>query len=982
MLHEVLLSLLGHPGSIIQEEEPTGSATSDGLKSGSTFRVPDTITFLTATERAAINRVVGIGSIYRDLRKFVTPRALLWEEGGCSASGVDASSGREGDGLYLRALKLGVVEVLDEYAERVAEVERDVMTDPTLTLARVYAGVREYTSVLPAVAEACVAVTGDQGRGRLKGPQLLEILHERSHFGAPDVRQRLRRLVWYCSQVLMNQCVSWLLHGLVVDPCNEFFVQKNAQPNGGSVRPALSAGFDGLGNERHAAFEEGDEAASRRVDDWGGEEEWNSTYTVRLALVPTTFVPHRLAQKMLFVGKVVRVLRQASPQDISAQQTAPFAGWPSEPGMKVSSPKAALKRDGAGGGGSGGMGVSEAEVLELTQRWSDLCDRESFNLLAVERAVHEAHALVDRRLYRLLVNVSGFEKHVAILKGLFLMGHGALFHSFFDKARMAMRTPAGDRAVLDLNMWLAAAAEDNEGGHASLPSSENALSRAIIALDPSGFTCKTFHDLAKQGFCVTGRARPIPKKSGVCLCPGGPDTRPPPKEPPSSAPPGPEPRIGPGGGSLWYTSDRELPRGFMSSVAFRCDRTQHNAKESSGEEKGAGPVGGWGSVSLVIHNHRPSLAAGGERGGEDGRGGEAAAVPNSLSVRLEPDGDGGGQVELRWNPHLPPSFPPSATGASSDFRVISLDDPSAGRGSQLRTLGHATLPRSCGLSLGHVNYLAVDYALGEVRPTRKPRGDEEEAASGKEARPSARLRVFVNDPGRLGSAVLSVAVDLWALIEMGGGRAFVGVSAEGPWKTTLRQWEFRLGSAAAAGKTSGPLGGIGSGPKVEKMVEAMDSWNGLCLDYSGQTNNEKAWLGPLWMLRARMAFFVTNLAFYLQVDVVEAAHTVLKAKLETVRDFVSLQRAHQDMLSTLRAKFYLDNLEISQGLGRALRHVLRFCCLFALHGDVKDISSSEVTALHQAFQDEMKILIPVLERLAKELAMRLDFNGHFSVEVL
>ena len=122
----------------------------------------------------------------------------------------------------------------------------------------------------------------------------------------------------------------------------------------------------------------------------------------------------------------------------------------------------------------------------------------------------------------------------------------------------------------------------------------------------------------------------------------------------------------------------------------------------------------------------------------------------------------------RWNPHLPPSFPPSATGASSDFRVISLDDPSAGRGSQLRTLGHATLPRSCGLSLGHVNYLAVDYALGEVRPTRKPRGDEEEAASGKEARPSARLRVFVNDPGRLGSAVLSVAVDLWALIEMGG----------------------------------------------------------------------------------------------------------------------------------------------------------------------------------------------------------------------
>ena len=68
----------------------------------------------------------------------------------------------------------------------------------------------------------------------------------------------------------------------------------------------------------------------------------------------------------------------------------------------------------------------------------------------------QAHALVDRRLYRLLVNVSGFEKHVAILKGLFLMGHGALFHSFFDKASMAMRTPAGDRCEQDcdlLTLW-------------------------------------------------------------------------------------------------------------------------------------------------------------------------------------------------------------------------------------------------------------------------------------------------------------------------------------------------------------------------------------------------------------------------------------------------------------------------------------------------------------------------------------------------
>lgn len=59
--------------------------------------------------------------------------------------------------------------------------------DETLNAAHTVFFVPQYTSILPAVAEACVAATADRERGRLKGAQVLEILHERSHFGAPDV---------------------------------------------------------------------------------------------------------------------------------------------------------------------------------------------------------------------------------------------------------------------------------------------------------------------------------------------------------------------------------------------------------------------------------------------------------------------------------------------------------------------------------------------------------------------------------------------------------------------------------------------------------------------------------------------------------------------------------------------------------------------------------------------------------------------------
>ena len=156
MLHEVLLALLGHTGSIIQEEPAIarsagheGAGEGDGgvssSSSCSSFRVPETITFLTPTERAAINRVVGVGKIYRDLRHFSTRKVPTWVDGRNSAFGdrVGAVARIEEEGLYMRALKLGVEELLDEYANRVAEVEKEVMTDPTQTVARVHAGVRE-----------------------------------------------------------------------------------------------------------------------------------------------------------------------------------------------------------------------------------------------------------------------------------------------------------------------------------------------------------------------------------------------------------------------------------------------------------------------------------------------------------------------------------------------------------------------------------------------------------------------------------------------------------------------------------------------------------------------------------------------------------------------------------------------------------------------------------------------------------------------
>lgn len=60
------------------------------------------------------------------------------------------------------------------------------------------------------------------------------------------------------------------------------------------TRPNLAANLDDASHDRASGLDRGVEVpVSGGVGDWSTEEEWNSTYTVRLQLVPSSFVPHR-----------------------------------------------------------------------------------------------------------------------------------------------------------------------------------------------------------------------------------------------------------------------------------------------------------------------------------------------------------------------------------------------------------------------------------------------------------------------------------------------------------------------------------------------------------------------------------------------------------------------------------------------------------------------------------------------------------------
>jgi hypothetical protein len=45
------------------------------------------------------------------------------------------------------------------------------------------------------------------------------------------------------------------------------------------------------------------------ADDDAKDDEWNAVYTLRISMLPCSYFPPSLAEKILFIGKAVRVLQ-------------------------------------------------------------------------------------------------------------------------------------------------------------------------------------------------------------------------------------------------------------------------------------------------------------------------------------------------------------------------------------------------------------------------------------------------------------------------------------------------------------------------------------------------------------------------------------------------------------------------------------------------------------------------------------------------
>jgi gamma-tubulin complex component 4 len=91
-----------------------------------------------------------------------------------------------------------------------------------MTIPQVQQKLAIYAQMFPALISLMEEIE-DLG---LKGGELLNTIHKRCVSGNPIVKSMFTKILYCCHRVFFHQINAWIVHGQLVDLCEEFFIHK------------------------------------------------------------------------------------------------------------------------------------------------------------------------------------------------------------------------------------------------------------------------------------------------------------------------------------------------------------------------------------------------------------------------------------------------------------------------------------------------------------------------------------------------------------------------------------------------------------------------------------------------------------------------------------------------------------------------------------------------------------------------------------
>eukprot|EP00040_Diaphanoeca_grandis_P015221 m.77392 g.77392 ORF g.77392 m.77392 type:complete len:619 (-) comp25009_c3_seq1:89-1945(-) len=249
MWHEVLLALSGHNGDIFTQKAP-----------GDPLEVLPAIPFLHKSERQMLDKICSIGHLYAELDEFVTWPPL-----------------NKPEGQYIRALRIGVDAQLATYRNTLLAIETKVNKQPDLPISNLYNALEEWYLLFPPLTKTLSEITHDE----YMGAKIMDLMQRNGSCGIRCIETVFNAIELPCRKVHVHHISAWLLHGLLLDKHNEFWIQTSIPTNSIEMQAQI-----------------------KNIDLWG-------SYSINVARLPAC-IPLRVANKILFIGKATQVLGKAN----------------------------------------------------------------------------------------------------------------------------------------------------------------------------------------------------------------------------------------------------------------------------------------------------------------------------------------------------------------------------------------------------------------------------------------------------------------------------------------------------------------------------------------------------------------------------------------------------------------------------------------------------------------------------------------------
>ncbi|KAH6555105.1 hypothetical protein KP509_1Z281100 [Ceratopteris richardii] len=142
---------------------------------------------------------------------------------------------------------------------------------------------------------------------------------------------------------------------------------------------------------------------------------------------------------------------------------------------------------------------------------------------------------------------------------------------------------------------------------------------------------------------------------------------------------------------------------------------------------------------------------------------------------------------------------------------------------------------------------------------------------------------------------------------------------------------------------------------------------------------------PMWRIRQHMTYLITNLQFYIQVDVIESQWNLLQERVQASKDFTELVKFHQEYLSALISQSFLDIGSVSRILDSIIKLCLRLCRL--IENQDGSPNSVDLDQISEEFSKKSNSLYTILRssKLAgsqrapflRQFLLRLNYNSFF-----